>query len=115
LYKKGLLDEAIQAYREALRINPKDATTHYNVGVALYKKGLLDEAVQAYREALRINPEYAVAYLNLGLALKDEGLAAQAVTAFENFIKYAPPPYAGDVEQVRRLVDSLSSNSRAKE
>jgi general secretion pathway protein A len=115
LYKKGLLDEAVQAYREALRINPENANAHTNLGLALYKKGLLDEAVQAYREALRINPEYAVAYLNLGLALKDEGLAAQAVTAFENFIKYAPPPYAGDVEQVRRLVDSLSSNSRAKE
>ena len=115
LYRKGLLDESIQAYREALRINPENANAHTNLGLALYKKGLLDESVQAYREALRINPEYALAYLNLGLALKDEGRAAQAVTAFENFIKYAPPPYAGDVEQVKRLVDSLSGNSRAKE
>jgi general secretion pathway protein A len=115
LYRKGLLDESIQAYREALRINPENANAHTNLGLALYKKGLLDESVQAYREALRINPEYALAYLNLGLALKDEGLAAQAVTAFENFIKYAPPPYAADVEQVRRLVDSLSGNGRAKE
>ena len=115
LYRKGLLDESIQAYREALRINPEYANAHTNLGLALYKKGLLDESVQAYREALRINPEYALAYLNLGLALKDEGLAAQAVTAFENFIKYAPPPYAADVEQVRRLVDSLSGNGRAKE
>jgi general secretion pathway protein A len=114
-YKKGLLDEAIQAYREALRINPEYANAHANLGLALYKKGLLDEAVQAYREALRINPEYALAYLNLGLALKDEGLGIQAVTAFENFIKYAPASNAGDVEQVRRLVDSLNRNSRAKE
>ena len=115
LYRKGLLDDAIQAYREALRINPEYANAHTNLGLALYKKGLLDEAIQAYREALRINPEYALAYLNLGLALKDKGLAAQAVAAFENFIKYTPPPHAADVEQVRRLVDSLSGNGRAKE
>jgi type II secretory pathway predicted ATPase ExeA/tetratricopeptide (TPR) repeat protein len=115
LYKKGLLDEAIQAYREALRINPEYANAHTNLGLSLYKKGLLDEAIQAYREALRINPEYALAYLNLGLALKDKGLDIQAVTAFENFIKYAPPPYAGEVEQVRELADSLKGNGKAKE
>ncbi|MGD0229189.1 MAG: tetratricopeptide repeat protein [Syntrophorhabdales bacterium] len=115
LYNKGLTDEAIQAYREALRINPAYALAYYNLGLALKDKGLTDEAIQAYREALRINPEYALAYLNLGLALKDKGLSIQAVTAFESFIKYAPPPYAGDVEQVRGLVNSLKGNRRAKE
>lgn len=103
--RKGASDD-VQAYRESLRINPKDATTHYNIGLALYRKGLLDEAIQSYREALRINPGIAFAHLNLGLALKDKGLSGQAIAAFENFLKYAPS-HGTNVEQVKELVESL--------
>jgi len=107
LYHKGLLDEAIEAYREALRINPESANTRTNLGLALYRKGLLDDAIEAYREALRINPQDALAQLNLGIALKDKGLTAEAAKAFEEFVRYAPPQYAGEVERVRRLAESL--------
>ncbi len=107
LFRKGSLDEAIQAYREALRINPESTNTHTNLGLALYHKGSLDEAIQDYREALRINPRNALAHLNLGIALKDKGLASDAAAAFEDFIKYAPPEYAGDVERVKGLAERL--------
>jgi len=107
LYHKGLLDEAIEAYRDALRINPESVNTHTNLGIALYRKGLLDEAIEAYRDALRINPQDALAQLNLGIALKDKGLAAEAAKAFEEFVRYAPPQYAGEVERVKRLAESL--------
>jgi general secretion pathway protein A len=107
LYHKGLLDEAIQAYRQALRINPENVNAHTNLGIALYRKGLLDEAIEAYHEALRINPQDALTHLNLGIALKDKGLAAEAAKAFEEFVKYAPPQYAGEVERMKRLAESL--------
>ena len=38
LDEKGLIDEAIAEYREALRINPGYAEAHYNLGVALYRE-----------------------------------------------------------------------------
>ena len=59
-------DEAIAAYREALRSSPEYALAWYNLGVIYGKLYRYDEAIAAYREALRINPEFAEAWNNLG-------------------------------------------------
>jgi Flp pilus assembly protein TadD len=74
-------DDAIAAYREALRINPEYANAWNNLGVAYYKLGRNDDAIAAYREALRIDPEYVLAWNNLGvtygiLGRKDDAIAA---------------------------------------
>ena len=45
---KGLGDEAIAEYREAIRIDPDFAEAHLHLGVALEAKGRLDEAEDAY-------------------------------------------------------------------
>jgi len=65
LGKKGLLDDAIKRYDEALKIYrdlaerdkrflPDLAGTLNNLGNALYKKGLLDDAIKRYDEALKV-------------------------------------------------------------
>jgi len=56
--KLGNYDEAIQAYDEAIKLDPEYATAWYNKGVTLSKQGYCDEAIQAYDEAIRLNPEY---------------------------------------------------------
>ncbi len=60
-------DKAIEAFREALRINPKHVNAWKNLGVAYGKLKQTDKAIEAYREALRINPEDADAWNNLGI------------------------------------------------
>jgi tetratricopeptide (TPR) repeat protein len=44
-----------------LRINPKYAKAHYNLGLALGRQGNLEEAMSHYREAVRIDPRYTKA------------------------------------------------------
>jgi tetratricopeptide (TPR) repeat protein len=68
------MDVAIKEYRQALRIKPNNAETHYKLGFVLFRKGLLDEAIEEWREALRINPEDAIAYKNLEIAFKKKRL-----------------------------------------
>ncbi|MBL0037863.1 MAG: tetratricopeptide repeat protein [Nitrosomonadales bacterium] len=61
-------EEAIEAYRQALRLQPEYADAWYNLGIAygnLKKYGL---ATLAYEEAVRIEPERASAWFNLGVA-----------------------------------------------
>ena len=61
-------EEAIEAYRQALRLQPEYADAWYNLGIAygnLKKYGL---AILAYEEAVRIEPEKASAWFNMGVA-----------------------------------------------
>jgi serine/threonine-protein kinase len=52
LLRKGSHDEAIARYRKAIELDPKLATTHYNLGIALAEKGSLPEAVASFRAAI---------------------------------------------------------------
>ena len=61
-------NDAIEAYRQALRINPEDADAWNNLGIAYRHLNRYNDAIEAYRQALRINPEYAAAWYNLGVA-----------------------------------------------
>ena len=49
----------IDAYKQAIRINPDDADAHYNLGVAYGKLGKYQEAMDAFKQAIRFNPDYA--------------------------------------------------------
>ena len=81
LQARGRMEEAIAAYREAVRRQPNYATAWSNLGSALQGQGNLDEAVAAYREALRLNPDYAMAHYNLGNALRVLRRPVEAIDA----------------------------------
>lgn len=65
LYKKGMLDAAIEEYKAVLRINADSVEAHYNLGNAFLKKEMLYEARKEYEEALRIDPTRVNARFNL--------------------------------------------------
>lgn len=87
LHRKGDLDGAIRAYRQALTLKPDDAETHCSLGLALNGRGDLDNAVRAYRRAIQINPDNAQAHYNLGLALKARGDSAGAVQVLRTCLR----------------------------
>ena len=50
------LDEAITAFREAIRLEPNEAFHQVNLGHALESQEKFDLATDAYREAIRLQP-----------------------------------------------------------
>ena len=52
-----MLEAAVAAGREAIRLKPDDAHAHSNLGNALKDQGKLDEAIAEYRTAIRLKPE----------------------------------------------------------
>lgn len=52
LYKAGRLDEAIDAFKAVLLIDPSDAPSHFNLGEILEARGRRGEAVESYERFL---------------------------------------------------------------
>ena len=79
LHCQGKTDEAIAAYREAIRIEPNHFDAHYNLGGALIAQGEPEKAIAEFLEAVCCSPDYAEAHYNLGMALRQQAKLDEAV------------------------------------
>jgi len=84
------LDEAITAYRQAIRLDPKLAEAHANLGNALAREGDLDAAVRAYHDASLIDSNNPAILNNLGHALARKQDLSAAIACYEAALKLAP-------------------------
>lgn len=74
--------EAVDALREAVRINAGFAQAWHNLGYAYVHLKRPNDAINAFRQAVRINPGYADVWYNLGvcyLMVGDRGSAQEVV------------------------------------
>ena len=83
-------DDAIDSYKQALKIKPDYAEAYYNMGVALKDKGDPEAAIDSYKQALKIKPDYAEAYYNMGNALKDKDYPEAAIDSYKQALKIKP-------------------------
>ncbi len=82
--------KAINAYRQALRINPNDARAWNNLGNAYDDAGQYAQAIDAERQALQINTQDAMTWYNLGNAYDHVGQYAQAIDAERQALQINP-------------------------
>jgi superkiller protein 3 len=59
--------DAISAYKQAIRVDPSDASAYYYMGIACGKLGQYQEALEAHKKAIGIKPAFAPAHYNMGL------------------------------------------------
>lgn len=57
LYSRGLLDEAVTQFTDALRLHPDYANAHNNLGVVLAEQERYDEAMHHISLALKLSPD----------------------------------------------------------
>ena len=89
-HEKGEYDQALQAFREAIRLKPDDAMAWNNLGATYVKLQQYDQALQACREAIRLKPDYAWAWYNLGYTYDDLQQYDQAIQAYREAIRLKP-------------------------
>ncbi len=89
-FQKGHYDAAITSYNEALRLNPKDANTHYKRGNARHYLGDYEGAIADYSQAITINPNYAKAYNKSGNVRYHLGDYEGAIEDYTQAIKINP-------------------------
>jgi tetratricopeptide (TPR) repeat protein len=84
-------DEAVEAYRDAVRARPSDGEAQLRLGHALlHLAGRPAEAIGPLQEAIRLRPDDAAAHVELGTALAALGRASEAVAAFEEGARLDP-------------------------
>jgi len=90
LDKLGRRDEAIEAYRKALSVNPSLLRAYLNLGQALTRAGQRDEAIDIYHAALQVAPTSAAVYANLGNALFQDDRITEALNAYRSALTRDP-------------------------
>lgn len=87
---KGMLDQALKDYDEALRRWPDQAEAHLNRGNALAQKGLYRRAVADYDEALRAEPGMVGAYIGRSVVRSDWGEYEKALADSDAALRLDP-------------------------
>ncbi|MEO1573534.1 MAG: tetratricopeptide repeat protein [Pseudomonadota bacterium] len=89
LERQGLPEDAADAYRDALNLDPESDAAHYNLGASLARAGEFDDAERHLRTAIEMNPSTR-AYTGLGVVLRETGREDAAIGSFRAAINADP-------------------------
>ena len=113
----GRLDEALGELNRALRLDPRSAVRHVNLGNALYYARRYDEAAVELRMAKSLDPNYFMAAVWLGLLYAQTGEHDLALSEFRSVpaaeFRDAPAfvafglAKAGRNSEARQILDQL--------
>ena len=88
LYRQGRLDEAMDKYTEAIRMEPRWEVPYCKRGTAHCDLGQFDLAIKDFNEAIRLDPRGEEGYYGRGFVYKAQGRKAEAIADFEKVISY---------------------------
>jgi len=86
----GNYAKAIEAYKQAIRIDPDLADAYYNLGLAYDELGFYKDAIEAYKQTIHINPDYASPFYSLGRIYSLNGLYKDSIEAYKQAIRIDP-------------------------
>lgn len=87
---KGLLEKAVECYRQSIAINPYYADGYLNLGFALKAQNKNEEAAQNIKRALSINSRLEDAYFILGGILQEQNDLAGAIENYKKLLEINP-------------------------
>jgi tetratricopeptide (TPR) repeat protein len=85
--RQSRYDEAASEFLEIVRLNPRLAEAHANLGVVYYTQAKYSEASQAFREALKLKPSLSKAEHFLGMSEAKRGNLQEALPILEKAFK----------------------------
>jgi protein O-mannosyl-transferase len=87
---KGKINEAVQEWKEALKIKPDYIEVYLTWAECLAGQGNLDDAIALYQKVLEIKPGTAEAHNKLGNALRGKGRIDEAIDQYETALTIKP-------------------------
>ena len=83
--------EAVENYRQAIRLDPYNAAdAYYALGLVYRDWGRPDDEIQAYKQAIRLRSDYTSAYERLGSRYLKSKKYAEAIEVFKQLTALKP-------------------------
>ncbi len=89
LERQGMPEEAAEAYRKAVELDPESASANYNLAASLARSGNFAEAESHFRTALEKSPNTQT-YTGLGVVLSQQGREEEAIASLRAAIEADP-------------------------
>jgi tetratricopeptide (TPR) repeat protein len=89
-WKSGDGEAALQSWRAALSLDPRQPDVAFNLGELLKQLGRVTEAEAAYRQALAIKPEDGAVLTNLGALLRETDRYEEAEAVYRAALRAEP-------------------------
>jgi tetratricopeptide (TPR) repeat protein len=97
-FQKGLdleetgapIEQAIEAYRQVLELNPGAAGALVNLGTIYYRQRQFPQAERYYMEAIVADPGYPLAQFNLGNLYDEQGRIKEAFEYYRRALELNP-------------------------
>ncbi|HLY42963.1 MAG TPA: tetratricopeptide repeat protein [Terracidiphilus sp.] len=90
LQSKGDNAGALEKWRSALAMDPKDARANNGIGIVLGVMGRGNEAIPYFQKATYRDADFFEAYYNLGIVLVKENRLNEAAEAWRNTVRIRP-------------------------
>ena len=90
LADRGLLPEALECFRAALKVDHDNPNLWNNVGTIQQRLGHSADAKASFSKAVGIDPNFALAHYNLGAALDAEGSYDEALAEYTRSLELDP-------------------------
>lgn len=75
-YANDDLEEALQCYRNAIRVDSRHYNAWYGLGTVYYRQEKYELAEYHFRRALQINPRSSVLYCYLGMVSMNANISS---------------------------------------
>lgn len=88
--EQGEYEEAVNYYKESLKIDPLFFEAHYNLGKVYALQGLSQEALDQFLKAKDLNPQDVDTYINIGVELSNLGRRKEALAMYQKALALEP-------------------------
>ena len=90
LHGQGKYDQSVEAYDEAIKLDPNNVLAWGNKGLALYSQNKYDEAINAFDEVIGLDPSNIHAWRYKGYSLYGQKKYDESVKVFNEVIRLDP-------------------------
>lgn len=108
-FAQGADNFAVQAYNQAVALDPINPNLRITLGGTYYALGRYDEAIETFKLAVLAKPDLANAHYNLAAAYREKGEIEKAITEINTvltLVKADTPDY----DLAKSELDSLEKN-----